>query len=164
MRTLEAGIPDGDGHISTGDLTRGVVRLCVELGLAPVTELTLANGRRADVVGLGPRGEIDIIEIKSSLADFRSDQKWPEYAPFCDRFFFAVAASFPQDLIPDTCGLIIADAYGGAVLRTPAVHKLPAARRKAVTQKFARLAALRAAACHGVILETGPERLNAKRI
>ncbi|MEL6753729.1 MAG: MmcB family DNA repair protein [Pseudomonadota bacterium] len=153
---------DGDGyeHIPTCDLTRGVVRLCVQLGLSPVTELTLANGRRADVAALCPKGEIEIVEIKSSVADFRSDQKWPKYAPFCDRFYFAVSAAFPSELIPDDCGLIIADAYGGAVVRPAQTDKLSAARRKAVTLKFARLAALRAASCHGIVLESGPDLLN----
>ena len=151
---------DADLHIPTCDLTRGVVRLCVQLGLSPVTELTLANGRRADVATLCPRGEVEIIEIKSSVTDFRSDQKWHEYAPFCDRFYFAVSSAFPADLIPETCGLIIADGFGGAVVRTPETHRLSPARRKAVTLRFARLAALRAAACHGVVLESGPGSLH----
>lgn len=125
------------------EIARGVLRLMSDYGFAGVTEMTLANGRRADIAAIGPGGEITIIEIKSSVADFRSDQKWPEYRPFCDRFYFAVAEDFPQDLIPDEAGLIIADAYGGAVLREPGVEKLAAARRKAVTLRFARLAAAR---------------------
>ncbi|MEM9739747.1 MAG: MmcB family DNA repair protein [Pseudomonadota bacterium] len=151
---------DTDLHIPTCDLTRGVVRLCIQLGLSPVTELTLANGRRADVVTLSGKAEIEIIEIKSSVADFRSDRKWPEYAPFCDRFYFAVSQSFPLDLIPEACGLIIADRYGGAVVRTPGTHRLSAARRKAVMLRIARLAALRAAACHGVVLDNRPGSLH----
>ena len=124
-------------------IARGVLRLLTDHGYAGVTEMTLANGRRADVAAIGPGGEISIVEIKSSVADFRSDQKWPEYRPFCDRFYFAVGQQFPQDLIPDDTGLIIADAYGGAVIREPDVEKLAAARRKAVTLRFARLAAAR---------------------
>ena len=104
------------------EIARGVLRLMSDYGFAGVTEMTLANGRRADIAAIGPGGEITIIEIKSSVADFRSDQKWPEYRPFCDRFYFAVAEDFPQDLIPDEAGLIIADAYGGAVLRDPCVE------------------------------------------
>ena len=124
-------------------IARGVLRLLMDHGYAGVTEMTLANGRRADIAALGPGGEISIIEIKSSVADFRSDQKWPEYRPFCDRFYFAVNHDFPQDLIPGEAGLIIADAFGGAILREPEYEKLAAARRKAVTLRFARLAATR---------------------
>ena len=124
-------------------ISRGVLRLLSAHGYAGVTEMTLANGRRADVAAIGPGGEITIVEIKSSVADFRRDQKWPEYRPFCDRFYFAVDHDFPQDLIPDETGLIIADAFGGAVLREPECEKLVAARRKAVTLRFARLAAAR---------------------
>ncbi len=124
-------------------IARGVLRLMTDHGFAGVTEMTLANGRRADVAAIGPGGEIAIVEIKSSVADFRSDQKWPEYRPFCDRFYFAVGHDFPKDLIPDDTGLIIADAFGGAVLREPEYEKLVAARRKAVTLRFARLAATR---------------------
>ena len=112
---------------------------------APDACARLCRGDR----GLGPSGEIEIVEIKSSVADFQSDQKWPEYAPFCDRFYFAVAAAFPAQLIPEHCGLIVADGFGGAVIRHPETHKLAPARRKAMTQKFARLAALRLAAASG---------------
>ena len=124
-------------------IARGVLRLLHNHSYVGVTEMTLANGRRADVAAIGPGGEITIIEIKSSIADFRSDQKWPEYQPFCDRFYFAVSQDFPHDLIPEETGLIIADAYGGAVIREPDIEKLAAARRKAVTLRFARLAAAR---------------------
>lgn len=125
------------------EIARGVLRLLHDYGYAGVTEMTLANGRRADIAAIGPGGEITIVEIKSSVADFRSDQKWPEYRPFCDRFYFAVGQSFPHDLIPDDAGLMIADSYGGAVIREPDFAKLAAARRKAVTLRFARLAAAR---------------------
>lgn len=124
-------------------IARGVLRLLSSYNYAGVTEMTLANGRRADIAAIGPGGEVSIVEIKSSVADFRSDQKWPEYRPFCDRFYFAVGHEFPQELIPDEAGLIIADAFGGAILREPEHEKLAAARRKAVTLRFARLAAAR---------------------
>ena len=136
-------MPEESLDPGAAELARGVLRLLHDYGFAGVTEMTLANGRRADVAAIGPGGEISIVEIKSSVADFKSDQKWPEYRPFCDRFYFAVAAHFPQDLIPEETGLIIADAYGGAVIREPDVEKLAAARRKAVTLRFARLAAAR---------------------
>ena len=140
-----------DPGLSPGaaEIARGVLRLMSNHGYAGVTEMTLANGRRADVAAIGPGGEISIIEIKSSVADFRSDLKWPEYRPFCDRFYFAVGQDFPHDLIPEDTGLIIADAFGGAVIREADCEKLVAARRKAVTLRFARLAATRL--CHPVI-------------
>ena len=126
-----------------GNIARGTLRLLAGLGFCGVTEMTLANNRRADIVAIGPGGEIWMVEIKSSVADFRSDSKWPDYQPFCDRLFFAVGPDFPQDLIPAETGLIVADAFGGALLREAPVHKLAAARRKAVTLRLARLAASR---------------------
>lgn len=124
-------------------ICRGAIRHLHDLGFASVTELTLANGRRADIVGLGPDGELFIVEVKSGLADYRSDSKWQDYLPFCDRFAFAVSSAFPHQVIPGGTGLIIADAFGGALVREPATHKLAAARRKAMMLRFARLAASR---------------------
>jgi len=118
-------------------LARGVGRALAKRGYATLTEVSLANGRRADVMGLGRTGELVIVEVKSSLQDFRSDAKWPEYREFCDRFYFAVAEDFPRDAIPGDCGLIVADGFGGAVLREPPLLALAAARRKAVTLRFA---------------------------
>lgn len=128
-------------HPDAVQIARGVKRMFGERAWTCVTELTLANRRRADVCALGPRGEIAIVEIKSSVADFRSDQKWPEYQPYCDLFYFAVGHDFPKDLIPDEAGLIVADAFGGAILRTPGETLLKAARRKAMTLRFAHVAA-----------------------
>jgi hypothetical protein len=125
------------------EVVRGVQRMFAELGFASLTEVTLANGRRADVMALGPKGEIVIVEVKSCVQDFRTDQKWPEYAPYCDRFYFAVDCDFPKDLIPDACGLMVCDGFGGAVLRECLAVPLNAARRKAVTLSFGRLAAAR---------------------
>jgi hypothetical protein len=125
------------------EIVRGVQRMFAELGLASLTEVTLANGRRADVMAVGPKGEIVIVEVKSCLQDFRTDQKWPEYAPYCDRFLFAVDCDFPKDLIPDHAGLMVCDGFGGAVLRECQPDLLSAARRKAVTLSFARIAAAR---------------------
>ena len=124
-------------------IARGVLRLMGDHGYAGVTEMTLANGRRADVAAIGAGGEVTIVEIKSCLNDFRSDQKWPEYQPFCDRFYFAVGHDFPREVIPEDVGLIIADAFGGAILREAPLDKIAGARRKAVTLRFARLAASR---------------------
>ena len=118
-------------------LARGVGRALAQRGYASLTEVSLANGRRADVMGLGRAGELVIVEGKSSLQDFRSDGKWPEYREFCDRFYFAVAEDFPRDAIPEDCGLIVADGFGAAVLREAPLVALAAARRKAVTLRFA---------------------------
>jgi hypothetical protein len=118
-------------------LCRGVCRALSDLGFAPLTEFTLACGRRADIFALSDRGETVIVEIKSSIEDFRSDQKWPDYQPWCDRFYFAVGEGFPQELVPEECGLIVADAFGGVVLREAPVRALPPARRRALTLRAA---------------------------
>ena len=128
----------------TDAVTRGAARLFDALGYAPLLEVGLPNGRRADIMALGPRGQIAIVEVKSSLEDFRVDLKWPEYLPYCDAFFFAVAPEFPRDLLPEGPGLVIADGFGGAVLTEAPATPLAPARRKALTLAFARLAAFRA--------------------
>ena len=103
----------------------------------------MASGRRADVIALGPKGDVWIVEIKSSPEDFRADRKWPDYRDFCDRLYFAVTASMDPALLPSDAGLIVADAFGAEVLRDPLETPLNAARRKAMTISFARAAALR---------------------
>lgn len=128
----------------TLDVTRGVARLMIDLGYAPLLEVGLPNGRRADVMALGRRGDIVICEVKSGLEDYRVDRKWSEYGPYCDAFHFAVAPEFPQGVLPDEPGLIVADGFGGAVVRPAPVDPLAPARRKALTLAFARLAAFRA--------------------
>jgi hypothetical protein len=133
------------------ELRRGVTRLWWQQGFVALAEVSLANGRRADVMALGRDGEIRIVEIKSSLADFRADKKWPEYRDFCDRLYFAVAADFEASLIPEDCGLIRADAWSAAILREAPHLPLAAARRKAVILRFALLAAQR----HQQILDPG---------
>ena len=110
-----------------------------------MAEVTLPNGRRADLMALGPKGDVLIVEVKSGLEDFRIDRKWPEYAPWCDGFYFAVSPDFPEGILPDEPGLIVADGFGGAVVREAPVAPLAPARRKALTLAFARMAALRAA-------------------
>ena len=129
---------------TTAAVTRGAARLLSALGYAPLSEVTLPNGRRADLMALGPKGQIFIVEVKSSVDDFRVDAKWPEYRPYCDAFAFAVAPEFPREILPDEPGLIVADGFGGAILREAGVAPLAGARRKALTLAFARLAALRA--------------------
>ena len=127
-------------------IARGTLRLLAGLGLCGIQEMTLANNRRADITALGPGGDIWMVEIKSGVPDFRADSKWHEYQPFCDRFWFAVDTDFPQELIPEDVGLIVADAFGAAVIREAPALSLAPARRKAVTLRLARLAAIRLSA------------------
>lgn len=126
-------------------LTRGVMRMFMDLGLSPLAEFRLANGRRADVAGLDRHGALTIVEVKSCQADFDADQKWPEYCDYCDQFYFAVDPGFPVGLLPKSEGLIFADAFGAAITRPAPVRQMAPARRKAVMLRFARQAALRAA-------------------
>lgn len=127
----------------TAALARGVSRVFADHGMAVLLEVPLANGRRADLMGLAGDGEFWIAETKSCLADYVVDQKWRCYMDYCDRFFFAVAEDFPREHIPEEVGLIVADGFGGAVLRMSPHAPLVGARRKAVTLLFARLAAQR---------------------
>lgn len=122
-------------------LMRGAARLLWELGYSAIPEFKLPDGRRADLAALGRKGEIAIIEVKSGLADFRADAKWTEYTGYCDRLYFAVSQRFPHELIPDQAGLIVADGFGGAIVRESPVLTLAGARRKALTLRFARAAA-----------------------
>ena len=125
------------------EICRGTLRLMGDLGYFGVTEMSLANNRRADIAAIGPAGDVWMIEIKSSIADFKSDNKWREYMDYCDRLSFAVSSDFPLELIPPEAGLIVADAFYGAVIREAPETRLVPARRKAVTLRFARLAAAR---------------------
>jgi hypothetical protein len=134
---------DGRQSAAARNICRGVRRLLQAYGFAPLDEVTLASGRRADVLGLSDRAEIWIVEIKSCLDDFRIDQKWPEYREFCDRFFFAVSPTFPREVLPADTGLIVADRYGGEIVRAAPEHRLAGARRRALTLRLARTAALR---------------------
>ena len=147
--------PDRRQSATALHVQRGVRRLFAEMGCVSLPEFSLANGRRADVIALCPAGRLTIVEIKSSVADFRADRKWPDYRDFCDRFFFAIPDTVPESLIPAECGLIVADAFGACVLREAHEHALSGARRKAVTLRFAHSAAglLHALADPGAIRE-----------
>ncbi len=127
-------------------LARGVGRHLRGHDFVSVEELIPAPGLRVDVMALGPKGEIWVVECKSSRADFQSDHKWHGYLEWCDRFFWAVDNDFPTDLLPDDTGLIIADGYDAEIIRMGPEEKLPPARRKVMVQKFARHAAVRAQA------------------
>ena len=136
---------------------RGVGRFLRAEGFVMLTELTLATGRRADVIGVSADGDIWIVEIKSSIEDFRVDRKWQEYRYSCDRFFFATHAEVPRDIFPVDAGLILADAYGGERIRPAPEHRLTAPTRRAMLLRFARIAASR---LHGLIdPESGGEIL-----
>ena len=124
-------------------LARGVCRHLVSHDFVTVEEMVPTSGLRVDVMALGPKGEIWIIECKSSRVDFMSDSKWQGYLEWCDRYFWAVDDAFPTELLPDDTGLIIADAYDAEIIRMHEGKKLPAARRKVMVQKFARHAARR---------------------
>ena len=127
-------------------LARGVTRHLRSHDFVSVVELVPSPGLRVDVMALGPKGEIWIVECKSSRADFLSDAKWQGYLPWCDRFFWAVGPDFDTDLLPAETGLMIADGYDAEVLRTGPETRLAPARRKKVLQLFARHAAIRAQA------------------
>jgi len=124
-------------------LARGVCRHLLARDFATVEEFRPAPGLRVDVMALGPRGELWIVECKSSRADFTSDRKWQGYLEWCDRYFWAVDEAFPVELLPEDTGLILADCYDAEILRLPTETRLAGARRKALVQKFARHAALR---------------------
>lgn len=124
-------------------LARGVARHLHSHGFVSIEEFVPARGLRVDVMGLGPKGEVWVIECKSSRADFQSDSKWSGYLEWCDRYFWAVDLDFPTDLLPDGTGLMIADAYDAEIIRMAPEDKLAAARRKVLIQKFATQAARR---------------------
>lgn len=124
-------------------LARGVARALLGFNFVSLPEFSPAPGLRVDLMCLGPKGEFWIVECKSSRADFQSDRKWRGYLPWCDRFFWAVDGDFPTDLLPDDTGLILADGYGGELLRMGPESPLAPARRKAQMRDFARNSTLR---------------------
>jgi hypothetical protein len=139
-----SGVP-ADGRQSETAMTvaRGTMRLLLSLGFSCVSELPLPSGRRADLVALDGAGEIWIVEIKSSVADFRADQKWMDYRLHCDRLFFATTLEVPCEIFPRDTGLIVADGFGGQVVCEAPEHRLPTATRKAMMLRIAQCASLR---------------------
>jgi hypothetical protein len=123
------------------DIARGTRRLLRAAGWASVTELALPSGRRADIVALSADSCISIVEIKSSLADFRSDRKWPDYRAYCDQLFFAVSPQMPLHVLPPDAGLIVADAFGAEIVRDAPTHRMAGATRRAMLLRFAMAAA-----------------------
>ncbi len=122
---------------------RGTARLLRQFDFSCLPEVTLASARRADLLALGPKHQLWIVEVKSSIADFRADTKWPDYHQHCDRLFFATHPDVPLDIFPEEAGLIVSDGFGAEILREAPEHKLAAATRKSVTLRFARHAANR---------------------
>lgn len=124
-------------------LARGVSRHLRSHGFVSIEEFVPSRGLRVDVMGLGPKGEVWVVECKSSRADFQTDSKWQGYIDWCDRYFWAVDMDFPTDLLPTDTGLIIADSYDAEIIRMAPEDKLAPARRKVLIQKFATHAARR---------------------
>ena len=124
-------------------IRRGVQRLFTEMGAHLIPELSLATGRRADLVALTRSGDIWIVEIKSSIEDFRVDRKWPEYRLHCDRLFFATHPEVPAEIFPPECGFILLDGYGAEIMRDAPEHRLPPATRRSMMLRFARAGAAR---------------------
>jgi hypothetical protein len=147
--SLAAALPiDGRQSPAALAIARGATRLLHALGYSVVSELPLSCGRRADLLALGSHGEIWIVEVKSSIEDFRADHKWMDYRHHCDRLFFATASEVPADIFPREAGLIVADAFGGSIAVEAPRHAVHAATRRRVTLAFARAAALRLSALY----------------
>ena len=132
---------DGRQSETAREVVRGTRRLLRARNIATVTELVLSDGRRPDIVGLGPDGTITIVEVKSSVADLRADRKWHHYRAFCDRLFFAIPVTLPMAVMPDETGIIVADGYGAEVVRDAIAQKLAGATRRAMMIRFAQAAA-----------------------
>jgi hypothetical protein len=138
--------PDGRQSATALAVARGTTRLLHSFGLSVVSELPLASGRRADLVALGSNGDVWIVEIKSSIADFRADKKWMDYRLHCDRLFFATTTEVPCDIFPSDAGLIVADAFGAELICEAPERRLHPSTRKSMMLAFARAAALRLSA------------------
>lgn len=136
-------IHDGRQSATAASVQRGVCRMLRDVGHATLCEFTLTTGRRPDIISVGEKGEIWIVEIKSSLADFQADHKWHEYWDYCDKLFFARPIELEESIFPLEAGLIVADAFGAEISRFPQEKKLNAGRRKALTLRIARAASMR---------------------
>src|ERR1700741_4052158 len=143
LRLVTALPVDGRQSATALGVARGTTRLLHQLGFSAVSELPLPSGRRADLAALNSAGDISIVEIKSSIEDFRTDQKWMDYRLHCGRLFFATAVAVPCEIFPKDTGLIVADAFGAHVVCEAPEHRLHASTRKSMMLGFARCAALR---------------------
>ena len=138
MQTLP---PDGRQSETALMIARGVRRLLRARGFSSVTELALTDGRRADIAAVNRDGEVIIVEVKSSPADFRADRKWRDYAACCDRLYFAISEHTPVDLMPLEAGLIVADPYGAEIVREAELRRMAPPGRRALLLRFALAAA-----------------------
>jgi len=142
MRDETRGLPaDGRQSETALIIARGVRRLLRARGFSSLTELPLTDGRRADIAAINCDGEVLIVEIKSSLADFRADRKWRDYVASCDRLYFAISEQTPAGLIPSEAGLILADPYGAEIVREAELQRLAPSSRRALLLRFAQAAA-----------------------
>lgn len=139
--------------ITAADVARGVGRVLMQEGFSPILEFSLANGRRLDVAAIGPDGTVAGVEIKVAIPDLLGDAKWPDYLEFCELFYFAIPPDFPDELVPADTGLIVADRYGGAIVRPARASVLHPSRRKAVTLRFAKVAAERLALALDLVVD-----------
>ena len=132
---------DGRQSDTARGIQRGALRYLAARGLVGVPEFCLASGRRADIAAIDSKGEVWVIEIKSSVIDFRTDRKWTDYRQHCDRLFFAVSPDFPVEILPVDAGILVADQFGAGMIREAPPHPMPSATRRAVTLRLARTAA-----------------------
>ena len=132
--------------LKTGQLlARGMARHLAGLGFVSLEEFPPIKGLRVDLLALGRNSEIWIIECKSSREDFMSDEKWQNYLPWCDQYFWAVPTDFPVDILPEQTGVFWADGYDAELMRDAPISTLSPARRKSIIHRFARRAARRLA-------------------
>ena len=134
---------DGRQSLNALMVRQGVERHLRKLGYSCLAELTLASGRRCDLICLSPKANFVIVEVKSSVEDFRVDNKWQEYQQYCDSFYFATHSGVPADIFPENTGLIIADSYGAEIVREAESISISAASRKALLLRYARVATQR---------------------
>lgn len=133
------------------EVARGIARLFARNDIWCLPEMPLRNGRRADLMGIDPKGRVIIVEIKVARGDLLGDGKWPDYLDFCDRFYWGVPPALDRGPLegehyrPDCCGILVADGYDAEILRPAPLHQLPAARRKCEVERLARTALRRLA-------------------
>jgi hypothetical protein len=143
LSLTDIGLEDGRQSDAALAIQRGTIRLLSQYNIACLPEVVLPNHRRADLMALTDKGEIWIIEIKSGLPDFQADDKWPDYLPYCDRFYFAVAPDFPSEKLPENAGMIFADNYGAEIMRENEQASLAPARRNLLLRRMARIGGFR---------------------
>lgn len=142
----ETEVPADGGALSARDVARGVARLFARNDIWLMSEMPLRNGRRADLMGIDPKGHVIIVEIKVQRGDLLGDGKWPDYLDFCDRFYWGLPPDLDRTPLdgegyrPDCCGIVVADGYDGEIIRPAPLHPLAAARRKVEVERLARAA------------------------